>query len=152
MPALRERGSDIPLLVTAFLNQSAKRMGKPIDSVSRETMKLLQDYSWPGNIRELQNVIERGVVLSQGSILKLGADLLPIEASETSIEPSPTAERTASDSLEEAQRQHILQVLAKTGWVISGPSGAGAILDIHPNTLRSLMNRLGIRRALHAAS
>lgn len=152
VPALRERRSDIPLLVTAFLNQYAKRMRKPIDSVSRETMKLLQDYSWPGNIRELQNVIERGVVLSHGSILKLGADLLPLEASETRVESSPAAARTAGDSLEEVQRQHILQVLAKTDWVISGPRGAGAILDIHPNTLRSLMNRLGIRREPHAAS
>ena len=114
-------------------------------------MQLLQDYPWLGNIRELQNVIERGVVLSRRSVLKLGAELLPIEAYETSIELSPTTERTSSASLEEVQRQHILQVLAKTDWVINGPSGAGAILDIHPNTLRSLMNRLGIRRALRVA-
>ena len=134
------------------LNQSAKRMGKPIDSVSRVTMQLLQDYPWLGNIRELQNVIDRGVVLSRRPVLKLGAELLPIEAYETSIELSPTTERTSSASLEEVQRQHILQVLAKTDWVINGPSGAGAILDIHPNTLRSLMNRLGIRRALRVAS
>ena len=152
VPALRERRSDIPLLVMAFLNQSAKRRGKPIDSVSRVTMQLLQDYSRLGNIHELQNVIERGVVLSRRSVLKLGAALLPVEGSETSTGLSPTTERTASDSLEEVQRQHILQVLAKTDWLISGPSGAGAILDIHPNTLRSLMNRLGIRRALRVAS
>ena len=87
VPALRDRRSDIPEMVMAFLQQSAKRMGKPVQSVSRETMRLLVDYSWPGNIRELQNVIERGVVLSKGSILKLGADLLPIEGSDTSIEP-----------------------------------------------------------------
>ena len=113
---------------------------------------LLVDYSWPGNIRELQNVIERGVVLSKGSILKLGADLLPIEGPDTGIEPEAIAETKASDSLEEMQRQHILRVLERTGWVISGPNGAGAILDLHPNTLRSLMNRLGIRRALRATS
>ncbi len=148
VPALRDRKSDIPQLVIAFLQQSAKRMGKSIQSVSQETMRLLVDYSWPGNIRELQNVIERGVVLSNASILKLGADLLPIEASERSTEPIAVAETKASDSLEEVQRQHILRVLERTGWVISGPTGAGAILDIHPNTLRSLMNRLGIRRAL----
>ena len=92
VPALRERRSDIPEMVMAFLQQSAKRMGKPVQSVSRETMRLLVDYSWPGNIRELQNVIERGVVLSKGSILKLGADLLPIEESDTSIEPESIAE------------------------------------------------------------
>ena len=78
--------------------------------------------------------------------------LLPIEASDTSIAPGALAETKASDSLEEVERQHILRVLERTGWVISGPSGAGAILDIHPNTLRSLMNRLCIRRPLRAAS
>jgi formate hydrogenlyase transcriptional activator len=124
VPALRERQSDIPEMVMVFLQQSAKR------------------------IRELQNVIERGVVLAKGSILKLGADLLPIEGPNTSIEPGSIGEMKASDSLEGIQRQHILRVLERTAWVISGPRGAGAILDLHPNTLRSLMNRLGIRRAL----
>jgi formate hydrogenlyase transcriptional activator len=150
VPALRERRSDIPAMVMAFLEQSAKRTRKPVQSVSAETMRLLVDYPWPGNIRELQNVIERGVVLSEGSILKLAADLLPIEAPETGREAGSIAEAKASDSLGEIQRQHILRVLERTAWVISGPKGAGAILDLHPNTLRSLMNRLGIRRALHA--
>ena len=152
VPALRDRKSDIPQIVMAFLRQAAKRMGKSIESVSQETMKLLVDYSWPGNIRELQNVIERGVVLSKGSILRLGADFLPLDASDIRIAPGVITEAKNNDSLDEVQRQHILQVLAKTSWVISGPSGAGAILAMHPNTLRSLMNRLGIRRALHAVS
>lgn len=152
VPALRDRRSDIPEMVMAFVEQSARRMGKPVHSVSHETMRLLVDYSWPGNIRELQNVVERGVVLSKGPVLTLGEDLLPIEACDTSIEPGWPDETKSSDTLEEMQRRHILQVLGRTGWVISGPRGAGAILDIHPNTLRSLMNRLGIRRALHAAS
>jgi formate hydrogenlyase transcriptional activator len=152
VPALRDRRSDIPQIVMAFLQQTAKRMGKSVESVSQETMRLLVDYSWPGNIRELQNVVERGVVLSKGSILKLGADLLPVEVSEARIGPRAIAEAENGDSLEEVQRQHILQVLAKTGWVISGPNGAGAILGMHPNTLRSLMSRLGIRRAFQAAS
>jgi len=151
VPALRDRRSDIPQIVMAFLEQSANRMGKSIQSVSQETMRLLVDYSWPGNVRELQNIIERGVVLSRGSILKLGADLLPIEASGTSRESAWIAETKNNDSLEEIERQHILRVLGRTGWVISGPNGAGAILDLHPNTLRSLMHRLGIRRALQAA-
>jgi len=151
VPALKDRRSDIPQIVIAFLQQSAKRMGKSIDSISRETMRLLVDYSWPGNIRELQNVIERGVVLSKGSILNLGADLLPVEVSDASVEPESIAETKNSDSLEEVQRHHILRVLARTRWVISGPTGAGAILDVHPNTLRSLMHRLGIRRALQVA-
>jgi formate hydrogenlyase transcriptional activator len=152
VPPLRERRTDIPEMVMAFLERSAKRMGKPVRSVSQETMKLLVDYSWPGNIRELQNVIERGVVLSRGSILKLGADLLPLEAPEEKVEPATVAAMQPSDSLEEIQRQHILRVLERTGWVISGPNGAGAILDLHPNTLRSLMNRLGIRRTVHVTS
>lgn len=147
VPALRDRRSDIPEMVMAFLRRSAQRMGKPIQSVSRETMRLLVDYSWPGNIRELQNVIERGVVLSRGSVLTLGADLLPIEESDRNIEPEATPEPTSSDSLENVQRQHILRVLERTGWLISGPNGAGAVLNLHPNTLRSLMDRLGIRRA-----
>ena len=152
VPALRDRRSDIPQLVMAFLQQYAKRMGKPVRSVTRETMRLLVDYSWPGNIRELQNVIERGVVLSRGSILILGADLLPMEAYDTSMAPEAAGETKASDSLEEVQRQHILRVLDRTGWVISGPRGAGAVLGLHQSTLRSLMNRLGIRRALRATS
>lgn len=146
VPALRERRSDIPQLVMAFLQKYAKRMGKPIESVSREAMKLLVDYSWPGNIRELQNVIERGVVLSRASVLRLGPDLLPIEA-EPAIQSPFTAADGNSESLEEVQRRHILRVLEKTRGIISGPQGAGAILNLHPNTLRSLMNRLGIRRA-----
>jgi formate hydrogenlyase transcriptional activator len=146
VPALRERRSDIPQMVTAFLQQSAKRMGKPVGSVSQETMSLLVEYSWPGNIRELQNVIERGVVLSRGSTLHLGADLLPVDAPDSSAEEPANAQPKNADSLEEIQRQHIRRVLERTGWVISGSSGAGAILKMHPNTLRSLMNRLGIRR------
>jgi formate hydrogenlyase transcriptional activator len=147
VPALRDRRSDIPRMVVAFLQQSATRMGKPVQSVSRETMRLLIDYSWPGNIRELQNVIERGVVLSKGPILKLGADLLPIEESHGNIESEATPEPTSIDSLEDVQRRHILRVLERTSWLISGPNGAGAVLELHPNTLRSLMDRLGIRRA-----
>jgi formate hydrogenlyase transcriptional activator len=152
VPALRDRRSDIPEMVMVFLQQSAKRMGKPVQSVSRETMRLLVDHSWPGNIRELQNVIERGVVLCKSTILRLGSDLLPVEGSDTSIEHGSVAEPSDDDSLEEIQRKHILRVLDRTGWVISGPRGAGAVLDLHPNTLRSLMTRLGIRRALPAAS
>ncbi|HWD37783.1 MAG TPA: sigma 54-interacting transcriptional regulator [Fimbriimonas sp.] len=146
VPALRERKSDIPLIAMALLKQSTKRMGKAVDSFSRETMRLLQDYSWPGNIRELQNVIERGVVLSTAPILRLGADLLPIDSNDD-LPHGSSLDTESVDSLEAVQRSHIISVLEKTGWVISGASGAGAILDMHPNTLRSLMNRLGIRRA-----
>ena len=147
VPPLRDRRSDIPELVMVFLQQSAKRSGKAVQSVSGETMRSLVGYSWPGNIRELQNVVERGVVLSKGSTLQLGADLLPVERSETSVEQESVTDTGHLDSLEGIQRRHILRILERTGWVISGPRGAGAVLDLHPNTLRSLMNRLGIRRA-----
>ena len=149
VPALRERRSDIPQLVTFFLAQSARRMGKSIESVSQKTMDLLMDYSWPGNIRELQNVIERGVVLSKGSILKLGADLQPVEMPQNVSEHDVPYEPEATATLESIQRQHILRVLKQTGWLVSGPNGAGAILDLHPNTLHSIMKRLGIRRPIH---
>jgi formate hydrogenlyase transcriptional activator len=146
VPTLRERRSDIPDLVMAFLHQYASQMEKPIQSVTRETMRLLLEYPWPGNIRELQNVIERGVILSRGSVLALGADLLPIEQPDPDVEQQGMFEATSTDSLEDVQRQHILRVLERTGWLISGPNGAGAILGLHPNTLRSLMDRLHIRR------
>ncbi len=152
VPPLRDRKSDIPEIVLAFLQQSAKRMGKPVQSVSQETMDLLVNYSWPGNIRELQNVIERSVVLSRGSILHLGTDFLPAAPQDTGIHPGATTPAAANHSLEDVQRRHILRVLERTGWVISGPAGAGAVLDLHPNTLRSLMHRLGIRRPSPARS
>lgn len=148
VPALRERRCDIPELVTAFLEQSSKRIGKTMNAVAQDTMKLLMDYAWPGNIRELQNIIERGIVLSHGSVLRLGPDLLPVEGAEKvdAVANEISREPDSSTSLEEVQRRHILRVLEKTGWLISGPNGAGAILNIHPNTLRSLMKRLGIQR------
>jgi len=151
VPALRERRTDIPEMVMAFLRQSAKRMGKSIPWVSPETMEMLISYSWPGNVRELQNVIERGVVLSKGPIFELGADLLPIEESSRSVGSEPTPESASTDSLQVMQRRHVLRVLERTGWLINGPNGAGAVLNLHPNTLRSLMKRLGIRRATRGA-
>lgn len=152
MPALRERRSDIPQLVAYFLEQSAKRMGKSIESVSHKTMKLLTDYSWPGNIRELQNVIERGGVLSRGSVLNLGADLQPLNAFDRVPDSESAAEPQNVSTLEDIQRRYILQVLDKTGWLVSGPNGAAAILDIHPNTLSSMMKRLGIFRPIGISS
>ena len=147
VPPLRERRSDIPELVNAFLQEYAKRTEKPMQAVAPETMRLLTNHSWPGNIRELQNVIERGVVLSRDEVLRLGPDLLPVDEPEEGREDGDADELKGVDSLAEIQRQHILGVLARTGWLISGPSGAGAILNLHPNTLRSLMKRLGIHRA-----
>jgi formate hydrogenlyase transcriptional activator len=142
-------------------------MGKRIEEIPETTMNAFSTYDWPGNVRELQNLVERAVIRSdngvlpnplstsqafKGSVLKLAADLLPIEESGRRMESGAMPEPESTDSLEDIQRLHILRVLKRTDWVISGPNGAGAILDIHPNTLRSLMNRLGIRRATHAVS
>jgi formate hydrogenlyase transcriptional activator len=154
VPPLRDRSSDIPGLVQFFLERFAKKCGKEIRGLSHETMTLLLRYTWPGNIRELQNVIERGVALCQGSLLRLGPDLLPIErphldpldAGEADFR-SGSISRSGDDlpSLEEIEKRHILMVLDRTAGVIHGPKGAARILALHPSTLRSRMKRLGIR-------
>lgn len=166
MPPLRERRDDIPRLVRHFVDVFSRRMGKRIDWIPPATMNAFSTYDWPGNVRELQNLVERAVIradggtlpnplpISDGSdpVLKLGTDLEQLEESARKSGPGAMRGTEYTDSLENIQRQHILRVLKKTGWVINGPHGAGAILDVHPNTLRSLMNRLGIHRASHAVS
>jgi formate hydrogenlyase transcriptional activator len=148
VPTLKDRRSDIPAMVDFFLEQSSKRTGRTMHGVTKETMELLVDYPWPGNIRELQNVIERGVVLSKDPILSFDADLLPISESEVSAAADRLSifEPDATATLEEVERRHIVGVLNKTDWLISGPNGASTILDLHPNTLRSRMKKLGIQR------
>ena len=154
VPPLRERRSDIPQLVLFFLGRYSKRCGKEIDGVSRETMDLLMSYAWPGNIRELQNVMERGVALCQGTVLHLGPDLLPIErAKATSVPDSDTnGDGAEFPTLVEVEKRHILAVLKATGGVIEGPKGAAKILELHPNTLRSRMKKFGVSRLAHEVS
>jgi formate hydrogenlyase transcriptional activator len=139
-----------------FLQRFCKRIGKQIGGVSEETMRFLMRYAWPGNVRELQNVIERGVALARGSVLKLGADLLPLEDSaghpplKTKGSPYEDGVYSLGSSLltlEEVERRHIMAALEKTDGVIEGSNGAATILDLHPNTLRSRMKKLGIDRA-----
>ena len=151
VPPLRERRADIPLLATFFVERFARQFGKHITGVSQDTMEILSRYDWPGNIRELQNVIERAVVLSRTSVLKLGADLLPMRsataADEAQTGGSASAhEDSANFTLEQVERRHILRVLEQASWVIEGDRGAAKILDLHPNTLRSRMKKLGIER------
>ena len=156
LPPLRQRRSDIPLLAAFFVEKFARQFGKQITGVTQDTMDLLSRYDWPGNIRELQNVVERAVVLSRGPILKLGADLLPVAAAEMAStdevaglgsDGHQTTEMSGdSASMEQVERRHIQTVLQKTGWVIEGERGAAKILDLHPNTLRSRMKKLGIER------
>jgi formate hydrogenlyase transcriptional activator len=156
VPPLRERTEDIPLLVAYFLSRFTKKFGRPIDAVARETMDRLMKYPWPGNIRELQNVIERAVVLSSGSVLRLGSDLLPLPGGPNAHAPVPFEAAGTSPtelvSLEEAQRRHIEAVLTHTGGVVAGPDGAARILELPANTLRSRMKKLGIDRVRHEIS
>jgi formate hydrogenlyase transcriptional activator len=163
VPPLRERVADIPQLAMFFLERFARRFGRPVEAISAETMDRLARYSWPGNIRELQNVIERAVVLSRGPALELDRDLLPAASR---LEPEPAVEQRAechrppdalpasglAAALEETERAHIVAALARAAGVIEGPRGAAQILKVHPNTLRSRMEKLGIRRPGHAAS
>src|SRR6185312_14535523 len=167
LPPLRERQDDIRQLVLHFTEVFSRRMGKRIEHIPQTTMDAFSTYHWPGNVRELQNLVERAVIRSDNGVLpnplstlqasrgcglKLRTDVLPGEQSGRKIEPGAMPEPQFTESLEDIQRQHILRVLERTSWVISGPNGAGAILQLHPNTLRSLMNRLGIRRALQATA
>jgi formate hydrogenlyase transcriptional activator len=157
LPPLRQRRSDIPLLTSFFVERYSRQLGKQTMGVTQDTMEILSHYDWPGNIRELQNVIERAVVLSRGSILKLGSDLLPLSAEgvtddETVVSFSGQSSNGESHSLEQVEKHHILEVLAQTKWVIEGANGAARILDLHPNTLRSRMKKLGLDRSLMKAS
>ena len=136
VPPLRQRKDDIPLLVEAFIERYARKLGKQITSVPKKTMKTLRDYPWPGNIRELESVLERAVILCSGPALQL-ADKLDI-----SSPPLSSAIRT----LEEVERNQIHKILSETRWRIEGKDGAAAILGLHPSTLRARMHKLGILR------
>ena len=144
LPPLRERSEDIPLLVRFLLDKFAARIGKSVDGVSQETMQRLTAYSWPGNVRELENILERAVILATGPTLEIGRDILGEPVSATAAGP-----RLA---LEDVERNHILDILGRTGWVIDGPNGAATLLGLHPNTLRSRLKKLGIERTPHDRS
>jgi transcriptional regulator with GAF, ATPase, and Fis domain len=136
VPPLRQRKEDIPLLVEAIIERYSRKLGKQITSVSKKTMKTLQDYPWPGNIRELESVLERAVILCSGPDLQL-ADKLDI-----SFPPLSSAIRT----LEEMERNQIQKIFSETRWRIEGKDGAAAILGLHPSTLRARMHKFGILR------
>ena len=153
IPPLRERRSDIPKLVAFNLSRLSKRFGKKIEGVSRESLEYLLNYTWPGNIRELQNVIERAAIVSSEPVLRLGPDLIPVmgaKADEKTASPirephAIASEEAALPTLDEVQRNHILAALQKAGGKIEGTNGAAKILDLHPNTLRHRIQKLGIR-------
>ena len=161
VPPLRERREDIPMLVRHFAQQFARRMKKNVENISTETMDALTRYDWPGNIRELQNLIERAVILSTRPTLDVAVPALngrkvePAVASATagkgifaSAAPAgqPTHGRDA-ETLEDVDRRHIVAALERTNWVVAGPNGAAARLGIKRSTLQFRMRKLGIVRA-----
>jgi transcriptional regulator with GAF, ATPase, and Fis domain len=137
LPALREREDDIPLLVQYFVRKFAANFGKKIDRIPERMMMPLQRYQWPGNIRELEHVIERAVILSEGS------ELEPIE---WLVSSNGKAAATKPLTLEEMERQHIVDILERTNWRVSGEKGAAKILGLNPTTLEARMKKLGITR------
>jgi formate hydrogenlyase transcriptional activator len=150
-PSLRERREDIFELAVHFLGRHAQKMGKAVTHLDDEAVEALVAYDWPGNIRELQNIIERAAVLSSGRVLELGPDLLPVGRPVGAVSARPEAPADAV-TLEEMERRHIRAALERSRWVVEGPAGAAKALGLHPNTLRSRMSRLGITRPPHRIS
>ena len=148
-PALRERREDIPGLVRHFVLKHAARFGKSVETIPAQTLAALSGYDWPGNIRELGNVIERSVIVSRGGVLELGDWITPQGAGATATveRPAFAASRASGHrTLEEIERDRILEVLEQTRWRVSGPNGAALLLGVKPTTLESRMKRLGISR------
>jgi formate hydrogenlyase transcriptional activator len=138
LPALRARCEDIPALAEHFVEIYARRMGRQIEHISPETMSALISYQWPGNIRELQNFIERSVILTSGGVLYAPLATLKSAAEAASL---------GAITLEDAERDHIRKILDQTRWVVAGPNGAAARLGIKRSTLYFRMQKLGISRA-----
>ena len=142
VPPLRNRREDIPLLVNHFVGQIAGRMGKTIDQVPPDVMERLVAYDWPGNVREIRNVLERAVITSEGNVLRMREAILL----DTPSPPTPGGMPDGLVPFEAMERRYILQVLESTGWRISGPNGAAKILEMNPSTLRSRISKLGINK------
>ncbi len=144
LPPLRKRPEDIPLLVQHFVGKFARKVGKTINMISSDTMDALKRYPWPGNIRELENVIERAVILGSGPVLRISQHDLS-----TRIASASNADHL--QTLEEVERKHILTTLKATRWILSGPSGAAALLGLNRSTLYFRMKKLGIARSIDAS-
>ena len=143
LPPLRERREDIPGLVTHFVEVLGRRMGRPIGEIPRETMSALSSYQWPGNIRELQNLIERAVILSNDGVLP---NPLP-SAGTQGVTLASGAPATTVTSLRDSERNLILSTLEAVGWVIGGPKGAATKLGLKRTTLIHKMQKLGISKS-----
>ncbi|MEX2223991.1 MAG: sigma 54-interacting transcriptional regulator [Candidatus Rokuibacteriota bacterium] len=137
IPPLRERPEDVPPLARYFVARYGRQLGKVIETIPQPVMERLASYRWPGNARELENVIERAVIMSSGPRLELG---------EWVSAPGPAPEEGRAQTLEELERNHILGMLERTAWRVSGPRGAAKLLGLKPTTLEARMKRLGIKR------
>jgi formate hydrogenlyase transcriptional activator len=146
LPALRERPEDIPVLVTHFVKMFSRRMGKQVDNIPPETMAAFESYLWPGNIRELQNLVERAVILSRDGVLRN-----PLHKEQTEI-TIPGLHRTrtyySSKAFEDSDRALILETLQQAGWIVGGRHGAATKLGLKRTTLLAKMRRLGISRPI----
>jgi len=147
IPPLRERRDDIALLVSHYAGQIGERLGKSISEVPAQVIRAFTEYNWPGNIRELQNVIERAVIVSSDGVLRLPEPLVQGAISPAGL-GTMSNDATTVASLDEAEREHILRALEATGWRINGPKGAAAMLKLHPSTLRFRMKKLGLTKVL----
>lgn len=147
LPPLRERREDIPVLVTHFVNTCSRRLGKPIEYVPPDTMEAFKLYSWPGNIRELQNLVERAVILADDEVLPNPLPpSLAMSGSPAVIHMAGDSEAVAPRTLRDSERALILRTLEGTGWIIGGSNGAAAQLGLKRTTLLHRMRKLGIAR------
>ncbi len=159
VPPLRDRLADVPQLAAFFLARYAKKFGKRVETVSETSMRRLMEYGWPGNVRELQNVIERAVVLAAGPVLDVDpeptasrpATPTPVAAPAVAVAPVKDGEGLPA-MLEAVERAHIIAALEQSGGVVDGARGAARRLKMHPNTLRSRIEKLGIKRPGHEIS
>jgi PAS domain S-box-containing protein len=149
LPPLRDRADDLPLLTTFLISKFASRVGRRIESISKRTMERMSNYHWPGNIRELENVLERAVILSSGPMLEIDESVFAMAAG-----TAPSGDRASIPvlDLDSVERNHILSILKQTNWVIEGAQGAATLLNLHPNTLRSRLKKMGISRPTHEVS
>jgi formate hydrogenlyase transcriptional activator len=152
LPPLRERPEDVPMLAHFFAQKFAQQMKKPIERIPAESMAALTAYSWPGNIRELQNLIERAVILSRGRALEIplaelrqSANFGPPETPDMP-EAAEIIDQTMAGTLKDVERDHILRALTISNWVVGGPNGAAARLGLNRTTLNHRMRKLGITR------
>jgi len=140
-PPLRERKEDIPLLVKHFCQKHEVKIGKKVSSISPKVIDALVAYDWPGNIRELENLIERALILTPGNILEYG-DWIPLEK----IQTKGNNGKPSAQKIQDVEKEHIIEVLKKVNWKVSGEKGAAKILGLNPTTLEARMKKLGIKR------